>query len=477
VGRLESIKDWLEHTTSFSYDPDSNLTATTFPSTTKETDHYTYNEADQQTEIKMSKEAETLASLLYTRDKAGQVTQTVTKGLPSEETVEDTYDENERLANSGGTTYEYDAADNPTKIGATTNTFNSGDQLTKAGTTTISYDEVGERTKTTPGTGPATTYAYDQAGDMTSVSRPEEGEVPKIEDTYAYNGDGQRTSRTTGAKMTYITLDTSTPLPTTLTDGTNNYIYGPAGAPIEQIDSEGKVLYLHHDQQTSTRLLTGTTGTVEGTLTYDAYGNQTESTGTATTPLGYDAQYTNTDTGLIYLRARSYDTSTAQFISVDPIKAITQAPYTYVGDNPLNEVDPSGLIFGIPGTPSTNEVVTTMTQAAGGVATAASVVAAGCSVVAAPTVVGEAVCGVVGSGALAAGAVATAGDTYLAATGAQSAGPAVFDALGLGAGIGGEALARTFADGELGAYAKTYAFLFSIAAYGDAFGEAAFGCD
>jgi RHS repeat-associated protein len=343
VGRLESIKDWLEHMTSFSYDPDSNLTATTFPSATKETDHYTYNEVGQQTEIKMSKEEETLASLLYTRDKAGQVTQTVTKGLPGEETVEDTYDENERLTKAGGTTYEYDAADNPIKIGATTNTFNSGDQLTKAGATTNSYDEVGERTKTTPSTGPATTYSYDQAGDMTSVSRPEEGEVPKIEDTYAYNGDGQRTSRTTGGKTTYITLDTNTPLPTTLTDGTNNYIYGPAGAPIEQIDNEGHVLYLHHDQQASTRLLTDTTGTVEATMTYDPYGNQVESTGTATTPLGYDGQYTNTDTGLIYLRARSYDPGTAQFMSVDPIVSLTRVPYLYANDNALNEVDPVGL--------------------------------------------------------------------------------------------------------------------------------------
>jgi hypothetical protein len=73
----------------------------------------------------------------------------------------------------------------------------------------------------------------------------------------------------------------------------NSYIYGPGGLPVEQINnSTSTVLYLHHDQQGSTRLLTGSTGKPEATFTYDAYGNFTGHTGTATTPLGYDGQYT-----------------------------------------------------------------------------------------------------------------------------------------------------------------------------------------
>jgi RHS repeat-associated protein len=46
---------------------------------------------------------------------------------------------------------------------------------------------------------------------------------------------------------------------------------------------------------------------------------------------------------LVYLRARYYDPSTAQFISRDPAVAMTRHPYAYVGDNPLNGTDPSGL--------------------------------------------------------------------------------------------------------------------------------------
>jgi RHS repeat-associated protein len=112
---------------------------------------------------------------------------------------------------------------------------------------------------------------------------------------------------------------------------------------IEQINNTtGTVTYLHHDQQGSTRLLTGSGGTVSGKCSYSAYGTPT-CEGTSTTPLGYDAQYTSQDTGLIYLRNRVYDPSTAQFLTVDPLEKLTGAPYNYAQDNPLTFADPDGL--------------------------------------------------------------------------------------------------------------------------------------
>jgi RHS repeat-associated protein len=122
----------------------------------------------------------------------------------------------------------------------------------------------------------------------------------------------------------------------------SSYVYGPDQLFIEQISSDGTVTYLHHDQQGSIRLLTGSTGTVTSSTTFDAYG-KTGFTGSSTTPLGYDGQYTGVDTGLIYLRARVYEPATAQFLTSDPMAAITRAPYTYAGDNPLNVADHSGL--------------------------------------------------------------------------------------------------------------------------------------
>ncbi len=342
AGRLEKVTDWLEHTTKFGYDADSDLTTITFPSGTSNEDKYTYNDADQMSEVKMLKASETLASLVYTRDNDGQVKKATSKGLPGEEKPEYTYDSNNRLTKAGSTAYEYNMANSPTKIGTGTYTYDKADQIEKGPSVTYTYNEVGQRTKSTPTTGSATTYGYDQAGNLISVERPKEGEKAAIEDTYTYDDNNLRASQTISKTTTYLAWQTNVGLPRLLSDGTNSYILGPGGLPIEQINSKEEPIYLHHDQQGSTRLLTGSTGTVTGKCTYAAYGTPT-CEGTATTPLGYDAQYTSQDTGLIYLRNRTYDPATAQFLSVDPIEAITRAPYTYGEDNPLNQRDPSGL--------------------------------------------------------------------------------------------------------------------------------------
>jgi RHS repeat-associated protein len=120
-------------------------------------------------------------------------------------------------------------------------------------------------------------------------------------------------------------------------------MYGPPATSIEQINNTtGPVTYLHHDQAGSTRLLTGSTGAVTGKCSYAAYGAPA-CEGTATTPLGFDGEYTSSDTGLVYMRNRVYDPSTAQFLTVDPLEMVTRAPYTYAEDNPLNNSDPTGL--------------------------------------------------------------------------------------------------------------------------------------
>jgi hypothetical protein len=54
------------------------------------------------------------------------------------------------------------------------------------------------------------------------------------------------------------------------------YMSGPTKNAFEQINNTtGTVEYLHHDQAGSTRLLTGSTGTVTGKCTYSAYGTPT----------------------------------------------------------------------------------------------------------------------------------------------------------------------------------------------------------
>jgi RHS repeat-associated protein len=345
--RLEKVSDWesTPNITSFKYNKDSELEATTFPSGTEDKDEYAYNNADQMSEIKMLKGATELGKLVYERDGDGQVTKTTTSGLTGTATSEDKYDEDNRLIEANKKAYEYDKANNPTKLeGTGTYKYNEANQLTEGPEDKYTYTEDGQRHKTEPKSGePTTTYTYDQAGNLTNIEREKGTKNAEIKDSYTYNANNLRQSQTIGGTTTKLTWDTAEPIPIILEDETNNYIYGPGNLPIEQIPASGEPLFLHHDQQGSTRLLTNTSGNKETAYTYSPYGTLEISTGTATTPLRYNAQYTSVDTGLTYLRARTYDATTAQFLTIDPALEATGAPYTYTKDNPENSGDPTGM--------------------------------------------------------------------------------------------------------------------------------------
>jgi RHS repeat-associated protein len=65
---------------------------------------------------------------------------------------------------------------------------------------------------------------------------------------------------------------------------------------------------------------------------------------TAQTPFGYAGAYTDPD-GLLYLVNRYYNPATGQFLSVDPDVATSGQPYGYAGGNPVDNTDPTGLLF------------------------------------------------------------------------------------------------------------------------------------
>ena len=91
------------------------------------------------------------------------------------------------------------------------------------------------------------------------------------------------------------------------------------------------------------RALTSSTGAVSNTYTYDAYGKTLTSTGSVYNPFKYTGEYTDAESGFVYLRARYYDPESQQFLSVDPALAWTEEAYAYVGGNPTNLRDPWGL--------------------------------------------------------------------------------------------------------------------------------------
>ena len=341
ANRLSKVTDWLTHSTTFAYNRDSELKGTTFPTTAVDEDVSEYDRADQLSKHTFKKGAETLASLSYTRDKVGNIESTTQTGLPGTSPSYE-YDKANRLTKGAGTTFEYDNAGNPKKIGATELKYDAASQLEKAGTTTYAFNTLGQRTKATPEGGSETKYGWDQAANLITIKRTS----PAIEDSYGYDGNGLRQLETISGTTKHLAWDTAEPLPLVLYDGTNYYVYGPEEVPIEQIASETST-YLHHDQAGSTRLLTSQAGTTSGAYTFTPYGSTESHTGTATSNLLYDGQYTSPDTGLIYLRARVYDPTTAQFMSVDPHVATTGDAYGFAGQSPVNGGDPTGLQKGI----------------------------------------------------------------------------------------------------------------------------------
>jgi RHS repeat-associated protein len=251
-----------------------------------------------------------------------------------------------RVTQAGGTTIENALADETLGAAGATGsqkaTFSTTGALigmlvtlhAASNNTTYAYDSLGDRTSVTTPSG-STAIGYNQLGQMVSDGTA----------AYTYNGDGLEATKKIGSGTTeQFTWGQTTPdaqVPQLLEDGSTYYIYGPDGTPLEQITGSTPTYYLH-DQLGSTRALTNSSGAATGTFTYNSYGGIQASTGTATTTLGYAGQYTDPTTGLTYLRARWYDPATGQFTSVDPLQQLTDQPYTYASDNPINYTDPSG---------------------------------------------------------------------------------------------------------------------------------------
>jgi RHS repeat-associated protein len=198
--------------------------------------------------------------------------------------------------------------------------------------TTYGYNSDGDRTSLTAPSGTATTLGYDQADELVAYGSNA---------TYAYNGDGLRTSKTVSSTTQQFTWDLSGANPLLLSDGTNEYVYGPDGTVVEQIAGTTPTFYLH-DQLGSTRVLTNSSGSVVGTSSYGSYGQPIGSTGSASTPMGYAGGYTDSESGLQYLVHRYYDPATGQFLSIDPLVAQTGSPYGYAEADPIDASDPSG---------------------------------------------------------------------------------------------------------------------------------------
>ncbi len=78
---------------------------------------------------------------------------------------------------------------------------------------------------------------------------------------------------------------------------------------------------------------------------YDSFGNQHDMKNRIKQPYGYTGREHDRETGLRYYRARYYDGEVGVFLSKDPlgIESSELNFYSYVGNDPVNNIDPTGM--------------------------------------------------------------------------------------------------------------------------------------
>ena len=227
--------------------------------------------------------------------------------------------------------------------------FESGADLS-ALKPTFNFDQNGNQT-----TDGVFTYQYNSLKQLTRITGT------GVDLSYLYDGDGlrvQKTNNLTAVTTKYFWDDQNpTGVPQVLEEleggsVVRRYVYGPNG-PLYQVALVGGTWvtsYYGRDAQ-SIRFLMDASGNVTDSLTWDSYGRLLLRTGTTPLFLGYQNEYTEPETGLIYLRARWYNPDLGRFMEMDTDEGGQEDPlslhkYVFVANDPTDKTDPSGNQYG-----------------------------------------------------------------------------------------------------------------------------------
>ena len=224
------------------------------------------------------------------------------------------------LTTAASVTYTPNTLDQYTAIGGATPTYDGNGNLTFDGTTTYTYDAENRLLTVSVGGTTIATYAYDALGRRKSQTV---SGTTTIHVTDADNNALLDYASTGGAVQQWYAWgqDTNTLL---------NQVNAAAGTRATLIaDSLGSII--------------GSLASNTGTLTKAGFQTYGVSTSTANNTFGYTGSRIAVG-GLYDMRARFYSPTIGRFLSTDPIGTSGGVNlYAYVGNDPLNFTDPSGL--------------------------------------------------------------------------------------------------------------------------------------
>jgi RHS repeat-associated protein len=375
LSRLSAVNDARLGRTDYAYDPAGNLAGYALPNGVTTT--HAYDALNRLTNLTATVGSVGVAQYVYTLSPAGHrlsAAETVVRaGTPQTIDRLFSYDATYRLlgetisgsAGSASAGYTYDAVGNrltrttsgfaPGTLDNQSFAFDPNDRLH-----TDTYDANGN---TLFGAGFSQTQAdrYDfenrlleRRSTIASVTRTV---------NLAYDGDGNRVSKTVNGVTTFYLVDDLNPtgyaqvLEELAVAGAQLvpirlYTHGHDLLSQDQLLDTGTNLvwsasFHGYDGHGSVRYLTDLNGDVTDTYDYDAFGNLIAQTGTTPNLYLYSGEQFDPDLGLYYLRARYHNPQTGRFWSTDSFEGFGQDPaslhkYTYCANNPINCVDPSG---------------------------------------------------------------------------------------------------------------------------------------
>jgi RHS repeat-associated protein len=259
------------------------------------------------------------------------------------------------VTSAGTTSYSYDSAD----VELTSKHDPNGK------VTNYTYDANGNLTQSVydpSGANQQTSYTYDKNNRLTGVTEPNGTSV-----TFSYDADGNRVSKvvtsggtTTTSNEVYALghLDHQTDQNGTILA---TFTYDTSGEPTSVVvgaPTTGTRYYYVYNGHGDVVALVDSNGTSVASYSYDEFGNLTSSS--ESLPNGWHNPYRydgaegvryDSETGLYWMSVRAYDPTLGRFLSHDPLGRLAALgfdiqPYVYVGNNPVNRRDPSGMLPG-----------------------------------------------------------------------------------------------------------------------------------
>ena len=326
--------------TTYKYDADGHLVELTNNAAGGAVDshfQYTYNALGQ-----VATEVTGAGTWAYTYDSLGALTGAIfTSTNPSIPSQNLTYvynaagDRIQTIANGATATYTSNSVNEYTTItspdGTTTDTYNaSGDLVSRtdpSGTTTYSYDSLNRLIGITSPAG-SLSYQYDALGNVIATTHNGQTTHDLVDPTGL--GDVVAQVNASGSLVAGYTYGLGLVSQTT-----------PSATSYYEFDALGAAAGL------TTVGASPRTSSLVASYSYLPFGSLLSSTGTAANPFTFAGQTgAQTDaSGLSLMGARSYDSTTGQFTTNDPLGIAGGTPNLrlYVGNSPTNALAPTGL--------------------------------------------------------------------------------------------------------------------------------------